>query len=84
MAGRSEAEMLSELDELQAESSRRRAELMAIAAEVPAAMSRRSLALAAVRDLRAAPDKGDVVRRGLAKLARAPMSVVRRVRRRSR
>ncbi|HQV58132.1 MAG TPA: hypothetical protein PKV27_08980 [Ilumatobacteraceae bacterium] len=75
-------EMLRRLDELQAESAARRAELMAIAAQVPATLSRRSLIRAAAADLRHAPDKADIVRRALAKLGRAPSGLVRRARRR--
>ncbi len=68
------------LSELEAESDRRRAELTAVIADVPAALSRRALVVAAVRDLRSAPDKGSIVIRGLRKIGRIPGSVVRRVR----
>jgi hypothetical protein len=73
------AEIEAELDALQRESEARRTELRAIAAELPAVLSRRALFTAAARDLRAAPDKGMILRRGLRKLGRAPRALWRRV-----
>lgn len=78
------AETLRLLEELQAESAQRRRELMQLAADVPAAMSRRSLLRAAARDVRSAPNKGELVGRAGRKIARAPLAAARRIRRRFR
>jgi len=59
------------LDELQRESERRRAELREIAAQLPAAMSRRAILRSIVVDIRCAPNKGVIVKRAVRKLGRA-------------
>ena len=73
-----------QLDELQRQSERRRQELRAIAAQLPAAVSRRAVLRAMAVDFRYAPGKADVFRRGLLKLARAPGVAYRRIRSRFR
>jgi hypothetical protein len=74
------AALEAELDELQRESEARRTELRALAAELPAVMSRRALLRATVGDLRAAPDKRGILARGVRKLGRAPRALWRRLR----
>lgn len=64
------------LDELQRESERRRTELREIAAQLPAAMSRRAILRAFAADFRHAPDKGDIVTRALRKVGRGPRAAV--------
>ena len=68
---------------LEVESDRRTDELKSLAAEVPAAMSRRSLVASAGADLRNAPNKGEIVVRGGRKLLRLPGALVRRLTRRT-
>jgi hypothetical protein len=68
---------------LEVESDRRTDELKSLAAEVPAAMSRRSLVASVVADLRNAPNKGEIVVRGGRKLLRLPGALVRRLTRRT-
>lgn len=70
-----------QLDRLQRESEARRAELRAIAAELPEARSRREIVVTMARDARANADVGDIVTRAFRKLARAPRAVGRRLRR---
>jgi hypothetical protein len=60
------------LDELQRQSEQRRQELTEIAAQLPAAVSRRAILRSMAADFRHAPGKGDVFRRALLKAARAP------------
>jgi len=60
------------LDELQRESEQRRVELREIAAQLPAAMSRRALLRAVAADFRHAPDKGAIITRAVRKIGRAP------------
>ena len=67
------------LDRLQQESETRRAELRAIAAELPEARSRRVVLITMARDARANADLGEVVSRLLRKIARAPRAVARRL-----
>ena len=67
------------LDRLQQESETRRAELRAIAAELPEARSRRVVLTTMARDARANADLGEVVSRLLRKIARAPRAVARRL-----
>ena len=74
-----DAELLQRLDVLEAESRARRAELQAIAAELPAVVSRRALARSVASDLWHAPNKGEIAGRGLRKLLRAPGAVWRRM-----
>lgn len=61
------------LTELEQASDARRAELRAVLDDLPAALSRRALVRAAVADLRHAPGKADVVRRGAKKIVRTVM-----------
>jgi chromosome segregation ATPase len=65
------------LAELRAEALARRAEVRSLAEELPTAMSRRTVLAAMLRDVRHHPDKRGVIRRGFAKLARAPRKAVR-------
>ena len=71
------------LTELEHASDQRRAELRALIDELPATVSRRALLTAAARDLRHAPNKGEIARHGLRKVLRAPAALVRRVTSRS-
>jgi hypothetical protein len=76
--------VLQRLDELEAESARRRRQLGEIATQLPHAVSRRGLARAALIDLRRAPAKRAIAGRGLRKLLRGPAAVIRRLGRRTR
>ncbi len=58
------------LTALEAASDARRAELRSVLDDLPAALSRRALVRAAAVDLRHAPGKADVVRRGARKIVR--------------
>jgi len=69
------------LDELQRESEQRRVELREIAAQLPAAMSRRAILRAVAADVRHAPDKRDVVTRALRKVGRGPRTALNAIRR---
>ena len=71
------------LNDLQRESQARQAELRAIAAQLPATVSRTATLKAAIHDLRRAPDKGMIVTRGFRKVLRIPHGIVRRLRRHS-
>ena len=73
------ADLLQRLDVLEAESSARRAELQAIAAQLPAVVSRRALARSVTSDLWHSPNKGAIASRGVRKLMRAPRAVWRRL-----
>jgi hypothetical protein len=73
-----EATIEERLDELQRESNVRRAELKAIAAELPEATSRRAMLTSMVRSVADAPDKPMVVKRTVLKVLRTPADVVRR------
>ncbi len=68
------------LDELERESQERRAELRALAAELPAATSRRAYLRSMASGLREAPDKPQVAKRVALKIARTPVDLVRRLR----
>ena len=70
----------AQLDELQRQSEARYQELQAIAAQLPAAMSRRAVLRTMAIDFRYAPGKTDVLPRALLKLARLPREAYRRVR----
>ncbi|MEP1125036.1 MAG: hypothetical protein ABJH68_14225 [Ilumatobacter sp.] len=75
----SESDIERRLTALEAASDARRAELRAVLDDLPAALSRRALVRAAAVDLRRAPGKVDVVRRGANKVARTVRAgVVRR------
>ena len=76
------AEIEQQLDELQHQSQERRAELRAIAAELPEAISRRALVSSMLRSVADAPDKPMVARRVAIKVLRAPADLVRRIRER--
>ena len=69
----------AELDELHAESAERAAELRRIAANVPAVMSRRTVLVAMLGDLRRAPDRWTVLRRVVSKVGRLPAEMLRKV-----
>ncbi len=66
------------LAELEAASDARRAELRSVLDDLPAALSRRTLVRAAAADLRRAPGKTDVVRRGAKKVVRLATARIRR------
>ncbi|MDW3216957.1 MAG: hypothetical protein R8G01_23400 [Ilumatobacteraceae bacterium] len=68
------------LDELERESQERRAELRALAAELPAATSRRAYLRSMVTGVIDAPDKPQVAKRVASKVARTPADLVRRLR----
>ena len=68
------------LDELQRESDERRAQLRALAAELPAATSRRALVRSMVAGIVDAPDKTLIAKRAALKVARTPSDLMRRVR----
>jgi hypothetical protein len=74
-----DAELLAELDRLEAESNARRDELKAIAAQLPATVSRRALLRSVASDLKHSPNKGAIARRGLAKIWRAPLHAAKRL-----
>jgi hypothetical protein len=80
MASESQLTVEERLADLEAASDARRAELRAVLDDLPHAVSRRALVSKAAHDLRAAPHKGDIVMRGLRKIARLPGSLVRRLR----
>lgn len=65
------------LGELKTEALARRAEVRALAEELPAAMSRRAVLGGMFRDLVHHPDKPGVIRRAIAKLGRAPRKLAR-------
>jgi hypothetical protein len=68
------------LDELQHESQERRAELRALAAQLPEATSRRALVRAMAGSVVHAPDRPLVAKRVVLKLARTPADLLRRLR----
>lgn len=68
------------LDELERESQERRAELRALAAELPAATSRRAYLRSMVTGVIDAPDKPQVAKRVASKVLRTPADLVRRLR----
>jgi hypothetical protein len=74
------ADIEARLDELQSESQQRRAELRAIAAELPDATSRRALVGSMFRSVATAPDKTGIAKRVVLKVLRFPSDLVRRVR----
>jgi hypothetical protein len=75
----SDAEILRQLDVIEAESNARREELRRIAAELPATVSRRALVRAMLSDFRSSPNQGAIVRRGFSKLLHAPLHAAKRV-----
>ena len=80
----SDADVLVALAQIEAEANARRDELRRIAAALPAAISRRSMLRSLGGDLLHAPNKGDIIRRAVAKLGRAPAAAIKRLRSRSR
>lgn len=74
-------DVLAQLDELERQSNERRAELQRLAAQIPAALSRRAVLRSIVADARRSPNKGEILRRGLAKVGRAPGRLIRAARR---
>ncbi len=75
--GDASADVEARLDALQAASQERRAELRAIAAELPEATSRRAYLSAMIRGIVDAPDKPLVVKRVLLKIVRTPVELIR-------
>jgi hypothetical protein len=69
-----------QLDDLEAQSRARQAELRELAAALPAAMSRRMLVKQMLHSVRDAPDRGTVVKRTANKIVRTPAELLRRVR----
>lgn len=69
--------------ELRREALERRAEVRALAESLPVVMSRSTLLRSMASDAWHHPDKPDVIRRAMRKLARAPRKAVRVLRRRS-
>jgi hypothetical protein len=74
-----DTDVLGQLALIEAESNARREELRRIAAELPAAISRRALVRSMVVDLRHSPNKGAIARRSLSKLLHAPLHAAKRV-----
>ena len=74
-----DADGVDELDRLARESAARQRELLAIAAQLPAAVSRRSVLRQMILDLGRAPDKPEVARRVAVKALRTPADLYRRV-----
>lgn len=71
------------IDELRAEALARRAEVRALAEELPTVMSRQAVLRSMLADVLHHPDKAGVARRGARKLARAPLALARRAKRSS-
>ena len=69
-----------QLDALQRESERRRAELREIAAQLPEALSRRAILRRIAGDVRHAPDKGDLAGRAVRKAGRTVRHAARTLR----
>jgi uncharacterized protein (DUF1501 family) len=67
------------IDELRAEALVRRAQVRALAEELPVVMSRSAMLRAMAADARRHPDIAAVVRRGVRKLGRAPRKAARMV-----
>ena len=70
-----------QLDALQRASEERRVELREIAAQLPEALSRRTILRKIAGDLRHAPDKGDIAGRGVRKAGRTAGHTLRSLRR---
>jgi hypothetical protein len=77
------ADVEARLVALERASDERRAELRSQLDRLPHAVSRRSVMTSMLGDLRAAPDKPQIVQRGLRKVMRIPRALIRRVVRRS-
>lgn len=78
LAGMSDPTVEQRLAELEAASDARRGELRSVLDDLPAALSRRTLVRAAAADLRRAPGKVDVVRRGAKRIVRSVKGIFRR------
>jgi hypothetical protein len=74
------AEVDDAIGVLRAEALERRGAVRDLAESLPTAMSRRTLLLQMAADARHHPDKAGVLRRGVAKLARAPRKLWRLLR----
>jgi hypothetical protein len=74
-----DADILRQLDELEAESNARREDLKEIAAQLPATISRRALVKAVVDDFRYSPQKKAIAKRGLYKITRWPLNAAKRL-----
>jgi hypothetical protein len=72
------AALEAELEELRIASSTRQAEVRALAAELPAATSRRRLIKEMTVSVTSAPDRSTVIRRTVSKIARTPVELLRR------
>ena len=70
--------VMEQIDELRAASREREAVLRDIAAQLPAAVSRRAVLTAMVKDLRSVPDRGSVAKRVVAKILRTPAELIAR------
>jgi hypothetical protein len=70
-----------QLDVLQRASEERRAELREIAAQLPEALSRRTILRKIAGDIRHAPEKGDIAGRAARKLGRSARQAGRSLRR---
>ena len=70
-----------QLDALQRASEARRAELREIAAQLPEALSRRTLLRKLAGDIRHAPEKGDIAGRAVRKVGRSVGESARSLRR---
>ena len=78
LASMSDPTVEQRLAELEAASDARRAELRSVLDDLPAALSRRTLVRAAATNLRHAPGKADVMRRGMKKVGRSVQTTVLR------
>ena len=74
-----DADILRQLDELEAESNARREDLKEIAAQLPATISRRALVKAVLDDFRLSPQKKAIAKRGLYKITRWPLNTAKRL-----
>lgn len=70
--------VLQEIEELRTASRQREAALRDIAAQLPAAVSRRAVLGAMVNDLRSVPDRRSVAKRVVAKILRTPSDLIAR------
>lgn len=70
----------AQLDQLQRDSRQRRAELMALAAALPEATSRRALVKSMIGSVAHAPNRPLVAKRVILKLLRTPADLIRRLR----
>lgn len=75
-----ESTVEARLRDLEAASDQRRAELRSVLDDLPHAISRRTLVVEAARELRHAPEKGQIVTRAVRKVGRIPAALARRVR----